>query len=49
MVHLIEIYWDDLTEKKKAEIRETLNLGTDDNNNWDVVPMTIMEIEEDLK
>lgn len=46
MAHLIEFYWDDLTEKKKAEIRETLNLGPDDNNNWDVVPMTTMFIED---
>lgn len=43
----IEFYWDDLTEEKKEEIREKLGLDKDDNNNWDIVPMAILDIQED--
>ena len=39
----IEIYWDDLTKEKQ---RELLNL-LGDNNNWDINPITVIEIEED--
>ena len=39
---MIEIYWQDLTPTKQAEILEKLG----DNGNWDVVP--IIETEEDM-
>lgn len=39
----IEIYWNDLTEKKQKEILELLG----DNNNWDVIPIVTFEIEEE--
>ncbi len=39
----IEIYWDDLTEEKKQEILNMLG----DNGNWDVIPMAIIEIQDD--
>ena len=39
----IEIYWNDLTEKKQKEIVELI--GSD--NNWDVFPMVTLEIEEE--
>ena len=42
----IEILWNDLTLRKQAEIREKLNMDENDNGNWDVIPMVIMEIEE---
>ena len=38
----IEIYWNDLTPEKQAEL---LNLFGD-NNNWDVFPICAFEIEE---
>lgn len=41
----IELYWDDLTEKAQNEIRDILGLEPDDNNNWDYIPMAIMEFE----
>ena len=44
----IEIFWNDLTEAKKAEIREVLGLAEDDDNNWTYIPMTVMEIEKDI-
>lgn len=44
----IEIFWNDLTESKKDEIRELLKLEPDDDNNWTYIPMTIMEIEKDI-
>ena len=43
----IEIYWDDLTEEKQNEIRKMLNMDSDDNGNWDIIPMASMEIERD--
>ena len=43
----IEIYWDDLTSEKQQEIRELLNLEPNDNNNWDLIPITTIEIEPD--
>jgi len=39
----IEFYWNDLTEKKQKEIIELIG----DNNNWDVFPITTLDIEED--
>ena len=42
----IEIYWDDLTETAQKKIREALNMKPDDNNNWDVFPMAILNFED---
>lgn len=33
---LIEIFWDDLTEKAQNDIRKALNLGQDETWRWDV-------------
>ena len=41
----IEIYWNDLTKEKQQEIRNELNMDTNDNGNWDVIPMATMMIE----
>ncbi len=43
----IEVYWDDLTENKQNEIREALNMESDDNGNWDVFPIATMDFEEE--
>ena len=43
----IEIYWDDLTEKAQADIREALHMEPDENGNWDVIPMATLEFEEE--
>lgn len=40
----IEFYWNDLTEKKQKEIIELIG----DNNNWDVLPIATLDIEEDV-
>ena len=37
----IEIYWQDLTKEKQAELLNILG----DNNNWDVFPITTLELE----
>jgi len=42
----IRIYWDDLTEEAQDGIRELLGMDEDDNGNWDVIPMAIIEIED---
>ena len=39
----IEVFWNDLTKEKQEKIQKLLNLK--DNNNWDVNPITIIEIE----
>jgi len=39
----IEIYWNDLTKEKQEEIHEKLG----DNGNWDVIPMAILEFDEE--
>ena len=46
-----EIYWDDLTDDKKKEIKELLDDPDEFNSNgtpgnWDVFPMAIMDIED---
>lgn len=38
----IEIYWQDLTAEKQAEIFETLG----DNGNYDVFPIATIEVED---
>ena len=38
----IEIYWNDLTQEKQKEILEQLG----DNGNFDVIPIAIIEFEE---
>lgn len=43
MSKTIEIMWDDLTEAKKQEILEVFG----DNNNWDICPITIIEVEDE--
>ena len=39
----IEIYWNDFTPEKQAELLDLLG----DNNNWDVFPICTFEIEEE--
>lgn len=43
------IYWNDLTEKAKKSITEFCkDLDADiTDNNWDVIPMATVDIEED--
>ena len=43
----IEVYWDDLVESKKNEIREALGMEPDDNGNWDVFPIATLYFEND--
>ena len=44
----IEIYWDDLTEEKKAAIeKEAEERGIDFDNNWDVFPMAVLDLEDE--
>lgn len=40
---MIEIYWDDLTPAKRAEILEKLG----ENGNLDVIPLAVIEVEEE--
>lgn len=39
---MIEIYWQDLTSAKQAEILEKLG----ENCNWDVIPIAVIETED---
>ena len=39
----IEIYWDDLSEKKQQEILNVLG----NNENYDIFPIATIEVEEE--
>lgn len=39
----IEIYWDDLTPEKQAEILSALG----DNCNWDIFPICTLEFDDE--
>ena len=41
MLKTIEIYWNDLTEKKQKEIVDII-----DDGNYDIYPIAIIEIED---
>ena len=41
----IEIYWDDLTPEKQAEILEAFG----DNGNYDVIPIATLSVEDDTE
>lgn len=51
MSTLIELYWDDLTEKTQNEIRNILGLYSDREYYWKCMPLAVMEIkgEEELE
>lgn len=42
-MNTIEIYWQDLTPAKQAEILAKLG----DNRNWDVFPIATVDIDDD--
>lgn len=44
----IEIYWDDLTEAKQNEIKKALKMSENDNGNWDVIPISILNFNEEV-
>ena len=41
----IEIMFDDLVENKKEEILKEFEIGSPEEMNWDIVPITIIEVE----
>lgn len=41
------LYWDDLTEDCQKRLQQTLSLEEDDNNNWDLIPITTLMWEEE--
>ena len=43
----IEIYWDDLTKEKQNEIIEMFDDFNLDETNWDIIPMTVFELDDD--
>lgn len=43
----IDIYWNALTEKVKDNIKEVLGFDPGKELNWDVIPMTSINIELD--
>lgn len=36
----IKLYWEDLSDKAKDKLREILDLGDDDDNGWNIIPIT---------
>jgi hypothetical protein len=41
----IEIMFDDLVESKKKEILKGIGIKKPEEMNWDIVPITIIEVE----
>lgn len=46
-VKKVEIYFKDLTKEKKSEVMEASGVGWGETNNWDVIPLAVIEFEED--
>lgn len=44
----IEIMWDDLTPDKQKEVLEIIGEDNEKEMNWDVIPMAVIEVEEDV-
>lgn len=44
----IKLFWPDLTKKAQDQLREALNIPENEDNNWTYIPMTIMEINEEV-
>lgn len=45
----ISFYWDDLTDKAKKKLQETLGLEEGDDNNWTYVPFAMLDIQDDTE
>lgn len=43
----IEIYFDDLSEAKQKELLEAVGVKTAEDMNWDVIPITTVELNGD--
>jgi len=46
MTKQIEIYFADLTEQKQKEVLDAYGLQSADEENFDVAPLSILEVEE---
>ena len=42
-----EVFYKDLTNEAKKRLLETFDMKDEKEANWDVFPMTIIDIEED--
>ena len=42
-----EIYFDDLTEQAQAKLLESVGIEDASEMNWDVFPITTIEVEEE--
>jgi hypothetical protein len=41
----VEIMFEDLSERKKREILKTFGIKNPEEMNWDIIPITIVEME----
>lgn len=46
-MEVFEIYFDDLNEKAQKELLQLANITDPCEMNWDVIPLTTIEVEED--
>ena len=44
-----EIFFDDLNEEAQQRLCETMDINTDKEMNWDIVPLAIIDFEEEEK
>ena len=47
MTKTFEFYWNDLTKECQKRFAEFLGYDENENGNYDLIPFTIFEIEED--
>lgn len=43
----VEIWFSDLNKKKQDEITKAYGITSADEMNWDLIPLTILEIERE--
>jgi hypothetical protein len=44
----IEIYFSDLTPDKQKEVLEIIGEDNEKEMNWDIIPMAVIEVDEDV-
>lgn len=48
-MNTVEIYFNDLSSKKQAEVLQAAGIETEEDGNWDVLPLAIVDFETEEK
>jgi hypothetical protein len=44
-MNTVEIYFRDLSDEKQAEILQAAGIDTEEDGNWDVLPLAVVDFE----